>query len=150
MSINYTVAPWRSAISHALDHHHNLAHARFVQLATVGTNGRPANRTVVFRGFLTNTDHLKFVADRRSEKVAHILQNPWVEICWDFPETREQFRIAGDLLCIAEGGDPDHLQFHRTAAWRELSDAARLQFLGHLPLNPGSRQRGVFSSTARS
>lgn len=144
MSTNYTVAPWRSAIAHALHHHRNLAHARFLQLATVGINGRPTNRTVVFRGFLTDTNDLKFVTDRRSEKVVHILQNPWAEICWYFPQTREQFRIAGDLLCIAED-DPDHLQLHRTAAWRELSDAAQLQFLWPSPAKPRIKDKEAFS-----
>ena len=38
---------------------------KWYQLATVRTNGRPANRTVVHRGFLNNTDKLLFITDAR-------------------------------------------------------------------------------------
>ena len=36
-----------------------------LQVATVTPSGRPANRTVVFRGFLAGTDALTFVTDAR-------------------------------------------------------------------------------------
>ena len=46
--------------------------ARFVQLATVRPDGRPANRTLVFRGFLNETSRLTFVTDLRSPKVGDL------------------------------------------------------------------------------
>ncbi len=47
-----SLAPWRSLITRALHHNRSLAYSRYVQLATIKENGFPANRTVVFRGFL--------------------------------------------------------------------------------------------------
>jgi pyridoxamine 5'-phosphate oxidase len=46
-----SLAPWRSAIAHALHRNRSLVYARYLQLATVKANSHPANRTVVFRGF---------------------------------------------------------------------------------------------------
>ncbi|MFM7406931.1 MAG: pyridoxamine 5'-phosphate oxidase family protein, partial [Cuspidothrix sp.] len=87
-----SLAPWRSLISHALHRNRSLVYSRYVQLATVGENGLPANRTIVFRGFLEDTNQLKFITDIRSQKAEQISKQPAAEICWYFPNTREQFR----------------------------------------------------------
>ncbi|MGF2040160.1 MAG: Npun_F5749 family FMN-dependent PPOX-type flavoprotein [Nostoc sp. CmiVER01] len=123
-----TLAPWRSAIAHALHRNRSLIYARYLQLATVQPNGRPANRTLVFRGFLEDTNQLKFITDTRSAKADQIQQQPWAEVCWYFPNTREQFRITGCLTLVS--GDDSHqdLKLARISIWQELSDAARLQF----------------------
>jgi pyridoxamine 5'-phosphate oxidase len=113
-----------SAIAHALHRNRSLVYARYLQLATVRANGHPANRTLVFRGFLEDTNQLKFVTDARSDKAEQIQQQPWAEVCWYFPNTREQFRITGYLTLI--GDDDSHPA--RITSWQELSDAARLQF----------------------
>ncbi|MEA5506454.1 Npun_F5749 family FMN-dependent PPOX-type flavoprotein [Halotia wernerae UHCC 0503] len=123
-----SLAPWRSAIARALHHNRSLTYARYLQLATVRTNGRPANRTIVFRGFLENTNQLKFVTDARSEKADQIKQQPWAEICWYFPNTREQFRIAGCLTLVRNNSYYPTLQQAMINSWQELSDAGRLQF----------------------
>ena len=65
---------------------------RYVQIATVREDGRPANRTVVFRGFLWETEKLTFVTDSRSCKVQEVAKNPWCELAWYFPDSREQYR----------------------------------------------------------
>jgi pyridoxamine 5'-phosphate oxidase len=123
-----SLAPWRGAIAHALHRNRSLVYARYLQLATLQANGRPANRTLVFRGFLEDTNQLKFITDNRSAKADQIQQQPWAEICWYFPNTREQFRITG-CLTLVSGDDFDReLQPARIAMWQELSDAARLQF----------------------
>jgi len=123
-----SLAPWRSAIASALDHNSSLVYARYLQLATVRVNGLPANRTLVFRGFLEATNQLKFITDSRTEKIEQIQQQPWAEACWYFPHTREQFRITGTLTLVA-GGDSQHdLAPARITTWQELNDAARLQF----------------------
>jgi PPOX class probable FMN-dependent enzyme len=83
---------------------------------------------VVFRGFLDNTNQLKFITDRRSPKVEQIDYQPWGEICWYFPNTREQFRIAGKLILVRDNEANLDLQKARKIAWQELSDAARSQF----------------------
>lgn len=122
------LAPWRSAIAHALHRNRSLVYARYLQLATVRANGHPANRTVVFRGFLADTNQLKFVTDARSDKIDQIQQQPWAEGCWYFPNTREQFRISGYLTLVGSDESHPHLQPARIATWQELSDPARLQF----------------------
>lgn len=123
-----SLAPWRSAIAYALHRNRSLVYARYLQLATVRVDGRPANRTVVFRGFLADTNQLKFISDRRSDKIDQIQQQPWAEVCWYFPNTREQFRITGKLTLVSSDESQPHLQSARIAMWQELSDAARLQF----------------------
>jgi pyridoxamine 5'-phosphate oxidase len=122
-----SLAPWRSSITRALHKNRTLVYSRYVQLATVRENGLPANRTVVFRGFLEDTNQLKFITDIRSAKAEQIPQQAGAEICWYFPKSREQFRISGNLVLINFNSHP-HLQPARIKMWQELSDAARLQF----------------------
>ncbi|MBD1212362.1 MAG: pyridoxamine 5'-phosphate oxidase family protein [Dolichospermum circinale Clear-D4] len=122
-----SLAPWRSLITRALHHNRSLAYSRYVQLATIKENGFPANRTVVFRGFLEDTNELKFITDIRSAKAEQISKQPVAEVCWYFPKTREQFRITGELTLISDDSDIN-LQPARIKMWQELSDAARLQF----------------------
>ncbi|NES70384.1 MAG: pyridoxamine 5'-phosphate oxidase, partial [Okeania sp. SIO2D1] len=55
------LAPWRSPLSRALHRNRSLSYARYLQLATVTAEGQPKNRTIVFRGFLEETNHLKFI-----------------------------------------------------------------------------------------
>ena len=122
------LAPWRSHLAGALHRNRSLPFARYLQLATVRADGRPANRTVVFRGFLEDTNRLKFVTDIRSQKVEEINLYPWGEICWYFPKTREQFRIAGKLILVVAEHPNTELCSWRRIAWQELSEAARVQF----------------------
>lgn len=129
------LAPWRSALSRALHRNRSLVYARYAQLATVQAN-RPANRTVVFRGFLENSNTLKFVTDRRSKKVEQIAENPWGALCWYFSKTREQFRISGKLTVVtATEEDADLLRLRETA-WLALSEGARSQFAWPHPGRP--------------
>ncbi len=123
-----TLAPWRPAIARALHRNRSLPYARYLQLATVRPDGKPANRTLVFRGFLDETNQLKFVTDDRSEKPEQIAQNSWAEVCWYFPSTREQFRLTGTLRLIGATELDEKLQKARQSAWQELSDSARVQF----------------------
>ncbi len=58
-------APWKEVLQKALKKNSNCRHSRYVQLATVRPDGRPANRTVVYRGFLLDTDVVTFVTDSR-------------------------------------------------------------------------------------
>lgn len=131
-----SLAPWRSPLARALHRNRSLAHARYLQLATVQPNGHPANRTVVFRGFLEATNQLAFVTDARSDKRIQITHLPYGEACWYFPKTREQFRLTGPLNLIqAACSDRASLQA-RQAFWQGLSDAARTQFMWPHPKQP--------------
>ncbi|MBD2777995.1 Npun_F5749 family FMN-dependent PPOX-type flavoprotein [Iningainema tapete] len=120
---------WRSSLARAIHHNRKEAHGRYFQLATVKPDGRPANRTVVFRGFLDDTNQLKIITDARNQKYQQILHQPWGEACWYFTVTREQFRIEGELTVIDVNHPDDKLQLARNSTWRELSDNARLQFV---------------------
>ncbi|MDV3353682.1 pyridoxamine 5'-phosphate oxidase family protein [Leptothoe sp. LEGE 181152] len=118
-----TLAPWRPALARALHRNRARADCRYLQLATINTEGKPSNRTVVFRGFVEEA--LQMVTDGRSEKVQQIQMNPWTEACWYFTVTREQFRLAGQLTLIGPDNDPGDL---RQKAWQTMSDQARQQF----------------------
>ena len=131
-----SLAPWRSPLAHALHRNRALPYARYVQLATLRTDGRPANRTVVFRGFLENTNQLRFVADRRSEKTGQLDVQPWGEICWYFPKTREQFRILGTMRVVSADCADEDLLKARKMLWHDLSDGGRSQFAWASPKQP--------------
>ncbi|QUY45358.1 Npun_F5749 family FMN-dependent PPOX-type flavoprotein [Acaryochloris marina] len=131
------LAPWRSTLSRALHRNRSLVYARYAQLATVQAN-RPANRTVVFRGFLEDSNTLKFVTDRRSKKVEQIAENPWGALCWYFPKTREQFRISGKLKVVTAIEANSELLHLREVAWLALSEGARSQFAWPHPGQPKS------------
>jgi pyridoxamine 5'-phosphate oxidase len=131
--------PWRSIISGSLHRNRSLPASRYLQLATVDQRGRPANRTVVFRGWRDPESQLQFVTDGRSalrasagtSKAAELAQNPWAEVCWYFAKTREQFRIAGKLQLIdAQSAD---CQTERQAAWEQMSEVGKAQFYWPLP-----------------
>lgn len=121
-----SLPPWRLSLVGALDRNRSLVYSRYLQLATIRLDHRPANRTVVFRGFLEQTNQLKFITDSRSQKIEQIEQNNWAEACWYFPQTREQFRLLGQLKVISESDIP--LKIARQATWNELSEAAKSQF----------------------
>lgn len=119
------LAPWRTTLSRALHRNRSLPNARYFQLATINPQGQPTNRTVVFRGFLDNSNQLQIITDNRSEKIKYIYHQSVSEICWYFPKTREQFRISGNLSIIDES---HHNQAVRLTVWEKLSDSARQQF----------------------
>ncbi|MBO3461291.1 pyridoxamine 5'-phosphate oxidase family protein [Aetokthonos hydrillicola Thurmond2011] len=127
------ISPWRSSLNDALNCNSSQPHSRYFQLATVQADGRPVNRTVVFRGFLGDTNQLKIVIDTRSQKYEQILHQPWGEICWYFTETREQFRLAGELTLVDANHPDPELQKARQSTWQGLSDNARLQFAWEQP-----------------
>ena len=142
-----SLALWRSPLARALHRNRSLAFARYLQLATVRATGRPANRTVVFRGFLADTNQLKFITDIRSQKAEEINLYPWGEICWYFPQTREQFRIAGQLILVGPDYPEAQLCSSRLTAWQELSEAARSQFAWPHP-GDDKAPAGAFDSAA--
>ncbi|KAH7519461.1 hypothetical protein FEM48_Zijuj08G0038600 [Ziziphus jujuba var. spinosa] len=74
--------------------------------ATVGYNGRPSNRTLIFRGFQGDTDKIQIHTDSTSRKIDELKHCPFAEICWYFTESWEQFRIKG-RIDIVDGSNPD-------------------------------------------
>jgi PPOX class probable FMN-dependent enzyme len=138
-------APWRHALEQALSTAGRAG--RSAQLATAGADGVPHNRTVVFRGFLTDSDSLLFATDGRSAKAAQITSNPCGALCWYFPQPREQFRILGDLRLIGPSDESPAMAGARRAVWESLSPATRGQFFWP---PPGSEKREHVSAPAQA
>ena len=118
--------PWRSPLARALHRNRSRPYSRYFQLATVTPQGRPANRTVVFRGFALG--QITFVTDQRSAKVADMAANPWGQACWYFTQTREQFRLMGLLELVTDTESAGDRQPVRHTTWQALSDNAKRQF----------------------
>ncbi|HSM81116.1 MAG TPA: Npun_F5749 family FMN-dependent PPOX-type flavoprotein [Nodosilinea sp.] len=133
-SLGQPLAPWRSPLARALHRNRSRPYSRYFQLATLTAAGRPANRTVVFRGWLPDSNTLTLVTDQRSAKVADIAAHPWAEACWYFTHTREQFRLAGPIQVVNAGNAS--LAQARQTAWEALSDQARQQFYWPHPAQP--------------
>lgn len=137
--------PWRSHLSRALHRNRSQPYARYLQLATVDNQGFPANRTVVFRGFLEDSDQLQFITDVRSNKIDQIKAKPWAEICWYFSKSREQFRLFGKLILVTAAESEPTLQLARQKVWQKLSDPARLQFSWPEPGEKRTKNLKAFS-----
>lgn len=118
---------WRVKLEGSLHKHQGVPHARYVQLATLRPDGRPAVRTLVFRSLLDAGHHLVFTADTRSDKCVHLSAEQRVEVCWYFVNTREQYRVAGRGSLIAQGGDKEMTEV-RLCTWRGMSEDARQTF----------------------
>ncbi|XP_050236507.1 pyridoxine/pyridoxamine 5'-phosphate oxidase 2 [Mercurialis annua] len=133
-SVTVTAAPWKQLLINALASNSHLKHSSYFQLATIGSDGRPSNRTVVFRGFVENSDKIQINTDSRTRKIEELKQCSFSEICWYFTDSWEQFRINGRVDVI-DGShfDPVKLQL-REKSWFASSVRSRLQYLGP---NPG-------------
>lgn len=136
------LAPWRSPLARALHRNRAQPQSRYFQLATVTTNGRPANRTVVFRGFL-EPNRLQLFTDARSAKLTQLTAG--CELCWYFAKTREQFRIEGAIAAVT-GADSGDLQTARQQLWQRLSPAARQQL--YWPQPGGVWEEAAIASVA--
>ncbi|KAL6004480.1 Pyridoxine/pyridoxamine 5'-phosphate oxidase 2 [Asimina triloba] len=133
MAASTVAAPWKQLLLIAIQTNSHLKHSSFFQLATVGPNARPSNRTVVFRGFEEGSHKILINTDYRSRKIEDIKYCPFGEICWYFTDSWEQFRINGRVEIIDESNpDPIKLQ-QREKAWFASSLRSRLQYLGPCP-----------------
>jgi len=128
---------WSTALRQAMKRNRRDAHNRYLQLATVRSDGSPAVRNLVCRGFCSATLQLLMCTDARSSKVSDVATNPQAEICWYLTHTREQFRLRGRISVIGPGG-PDQQQ--RLSMWESLSDTAKQQFFWPHPGEPLARE----------
>jgi pyridoxamine 5'-phosphate oxidase len=138
------LAPWRSPLARALHRNRSKPHSRYAQLATLSTHGRPANRTVVFRGFYHHSNALMFITDIRSAKVTDMTQTPWGELCWYFTQTREQFRLSGRIILVTADTVDLALSQARRERWDALSEASRQSFYWPHPGHPRSEDPAAF------
>ena len=127
---------WRPSLVLAIYLNRHAPASRLVQMATVRADGRPANRTLVFRGFLNETPRLTFTTDLRSSKIAELADFSRVEVCWYFPVTHEQFRIDGVLTSVTEDTDDQELLAARRECWQALPEATRITFTWPAPGQP--------------
>ena len=86
--------PWRPVLKAAQRREGRSPSARWLQLATVGQNGQPRVRTLVFRAW-TEDHQLELFTDTRSQKIKDLDHEQAVEICWLFTKAREQYRFRG-------------------------------------------------------
>jgi hypothetical protein len=121
---------------------------------------------MVFRGFLANSLNLLSVTDVRSEKV-----KDWqvdglnkFEISWYFTESREQYRIAGNVLLLSKellnslgssGIFENSVSLNEsllTQQWNRLSKASKEMYSFASPKTPlvGSIQASETSSESQS
>ena len=141
-----TLAPWRSPLANALHLNRSLAFSRYFQLATITPEGKPANRTLVFRGFFKDTNQIQIITNSRSPKIDQIQHQSWGEICWYFTKTREQFRLSGKLNIVKENCENEMLNQGRITTWKNLSDATRIQFAWPDPGKPRKEDNEAFES----
>ncbi|KAF5183580.1 Pyridoxine/pyridoxamine 5'-phosphate oxidase [Thalictrum thalictroides] len=126
-------APWKQLLLNAMELNSSLKHSSYFQLATIGSNGKPSNRTVVFRGFEEESNKIQINTDYRSSKIEDLKHCQFAEICWYFTDSWEQFRINGTVDIIdALNPDPEKLR-QRAKAWFASSPRSRLQYLGPSP-----------------
>lgn len=137
---------WSRALRQSIKRNRRDAHNRYLQLATIRSDGTPAVRTLVMREFVEARDELLMITDQRSEKVSEFAHIPTAEICWYFTHTREQYRFQGKLSLIAADSPCNE---RRLAMWQSLSDKAQEQFFWAHPgraLSPSGESK-ILQST---
>lgn len=112
--------PWRALLRGAREREGRAPQARWLQLATVATDGTPRVRTLVFRGWAGPAE-LDLLSDGRSAKPAELAHQPAVELCWLLPRARAQFRLRGERQALP----PELEQRERQRHWQSLSPGGR-------------------------
>jgi len=137
---------WKRAINKAVNDTEKPA-ATWFQLATIDQSTlQPRNRTVVFRGWLSElaeegkhgTD-ICFTADSRHKKAS---EAGACEVCWYLSGTRDQFRLQGRLEFhnkeVEPGGasESSGLALARYKAWNSMGKGTAAGHLGPPPGDP--------------
>jgi pyridoxamine 5'-phosphate oxidase len=126
---NTALMSWRNNLNDSMSASRHIRGNNYVQLATTDVCGAPSCRTVVFRGFLPNSDNFRVITDIRSDKIKSLELNSAFEMVWWFPSPRlEQYRIAGTAEIIRANETRTDLLQKRVEMWNELTNAAKLQF----------------------
>lgn len=125
---------WKTLLLQSIAKHQDDPTAKYCQLATAAIGGGASCRTWVFRGFWDNTNALKFITDRRSDKVAEIAADPVGEVVFYLRKTREQFRIKGRLIVVSASESDEQLIKARNQQWKQISPASKASFAtSHIP-----------------
>ena len=87
-----SLPPWRPLLRAAQQREGRSPSCRWLQLATIASDGTPRVRTLVFRGW-SGPAVLDLLTDGRSAKAGELQNSADVEICWLLPRARSQFRL---------------------------------------------------------
>lgn len=123
--------PWRPALDAALQRGDGVAASRYLQLATLGGDGRPRNRTVVFRGFGPDST-LLVLSDTRSRKAGELAHCAQAALAWYFPVTREQFRLEVVISLHGADSTPPWSTL-RQQLWAERGARGQAEWLDRIP-----------------
>jgi pyridoxamine 5'-phosphate oxidase len=115
-----SLPPWRPLLRAALQREGRSSNSRWLQLATVASDGTPRVRTLVFRGWSAPAV-LDLFTDGRSEKASELRNLPDAEICWLLPRARSQFRLRSRRCQFP----PTELLKQRQHHWQSLTPSAR-------------------------
>ena len=115
-----SLPPWRPVLKAAQQRDGHSPSARWLQLATIATDGTPRVRTLVFRGW-HGDDQLLLFTDGRSEKCEELNHQPAAEVCWLFAKAKQQFRLRGVISRITPERDPALVRHY----WGTMRDSGR-------------------------
>jgi len=129
--VSELLPPWRTLLRGARQREGRSPQARWLQLATLGLDGAPRVRTLVFRGW-AGAATLDLLTDGRSGKAAELIAESRVELCWLLPKARAQYRLRGQRLTLT----PQQEQDARSRHWQQLNHGARALWGWPLPAEP--------------
>jgi pyridoxamine 5'-phosphate oxidase len=112
--------PWRPLLRGARERQGRSPQGRWLQLASLGDDGTPRVRTLVFRCWAGATA-LDLLTDSRSAKSGELEGEAPLELCWLMPRARSQFRLRGHRLQLE--ADDERLALERH--WEALTPKAR-------------------------
>lgn len=143
--------PWRQSLARSLHKHRSKAESKYFQVASIDSDGKPRNRTMVHRGFLENSNSIITISDIRSAKFCDFSNLAEAEICWYFTLSREQYRIYSEVMIhsnIHITSEPLESKSLLQEIWNTLSEAAKSQFYWPLPKADviSEEDRGNFTS----
>ncbi|MBX4908933.1 MULTISPECIES: pyridoxamine 5'-phosphate oxidase family protein [Rhizobium] len=100
---------------------------RYVNLCSVGAEGRPQARMVVLRAADRARRSLEFHTDTRSPKWLELSANPDVTVLGFCPQARLQLRLQGTVERHGPGSE------RADAAWENLPNRTRMTYIGGPP-----------------
>lgn len=115
-----SLPPWRPLLKAALQREGRSSSSRWLQLATVASDGTPRVRTLVFRGWSAPAI-LDLITDGRSEKASELRSLPGAEICWLLPRAKSQFRLRSKPSQLSSA----ELLIQSQQHWQKLTPSAR-------------------------
>lgn len=115
-----TLPPWRPLLKAARHREGRSPMSRWLQLATIASDGSPRIRTLVFRGWRGGAT-LELLTDGRSAKAQELDNDPRLEVCWLLPKARCQFRFRGHALQL----DPQRQAHLEQLHWEQLRPEGR-------------------------